>query len=395
MTPARAAASADQGLSPVAPGPAPQQRLEGSGGSKDDKSGAPGQAAAETSTGKRARGFMRRHPIGVAIGALALLAAIVGGGLWYLEARQFETTNDAFIAARSFSVAPKVSGYIAEVYVQDNQHVAAGAPIVRIDERDFKVGVSKAEADIQSAEAAIQSAVAQIKEQESQVREAQAQVKQSDAAVSYARDENERAQDLLRRGVGTVERAQQTASTLIRAQATLAGSQAALNAAATQVAVIEAQRKRAEASLAEARAELDQAKLNLAYTNVTAQQAGRIARLTAAKGELAQAGQSLSMFVPDDMWVTANFKETQLDLIRPGQKAEMTIDAYPGRTFHGHVQSIQPGSGTAFSLLPAQNATGNYVKVVQRVPVKLVFDDLPQDVTIGPGMSVVPWVRVR
>ena len=159
--------------------------------------------------------------------------------------------------------------------------------------------------------------------------------------------------------------------------------------------MIEAQRKRAEASLAEARAELDQAKLNLAYTNVTAQQAGRIARLMAAKGELAQAGQSLSMFVPDEMWVTANFKETQLDLIRPGQKAEMTIDAYPGRTFLGHVQSIQPGSGTAFSLLPAQNATGNYVKVVQRVPVKLVFDNLPQDVTIGPGMSVVPWVRVR
>ncbi len=352
-------------------------------------------AAAAKPGGKPARSLLRRHPIGAAIGALLLLAAIVGGGLWYIEARQFETTNDAFIAARTFSVAPKVSGYIAEVFVEDNQHVAAGAPIVRIDERDFKVGITKAEADIQSAEAAIQSAAAQTTEQESHVRESEAQVKQSEAALTYARDENERAQDLLRRGAGTVERAQQTASTLIRAQATLAGSQAALNAAATQVAVIEAQRKRAEASLAEARAELDQAKLNLAYTNVTAQQAGRIARLTAAKGELAQAGQSLSMFVPDDVWVTANFKETQLDLIRPGQKAEMTIDAYPGRTFHGHVQSIQPGSGTAFSLLPAQNATGNYVKVVQRVPVKLVFDDLPQDVTIGPGMSVVPWVRVR
>ena len=365
------------------------------GPTEDPASKGESSAAAGKPGGKPARSLLRRHPIGAAIGALLLLAAIVGGGLWYIEARQFETTNDAFIAARTFSVAPKVSGYIAEVFVEDNQHVAAGAPIVRIDERDFKVGITKAEADIQSAEAAIQSATAQTAEQESHVRESEAQVKQSEAALTYARDENERAQDLLRRGAGTVERAQQTASTLIRAQATLAGAQAALNAAATQVAVIEAQRKRAEASLAEARAELDKAKLNLAYTNVTAQQAGRIARLTAAKGELAQAGQSLSMFVPDEMWVTANFKETQRDLIRPGQKAEMTIDAYPGRTFHGHVQSIQPGSGTAFSLLPAQNATGNYVKVVQRVPVKLVFDDPPQDVTIGPGMSVVPWVRVR
>ena len=218
-TPGRAAAPAEQGHSPVAP-----ERPEGSGGSKDDGTGAPGQAAAEESTGKRARGFMRRHSIGAAIGALLLLAAIVGGGLWYIEARQFETTNDAFIAARTFSVAPKVSGYIAEVFVEDNQHVAAGDPIVRIDERDFKVGITKAEADIQSAEAAIQSAAAQTTEQESHVRESEAQVKQSEAALTYARDENERAQDLLRRGAGTVERAQQTASTLIRAQATLAGA---------------------------------------------------------------------------------------------------------------------------------------------------------------------------
>lgn len=128
---------------------------------------------------------------------------------------------------------------------------------------------------------------------------------------------------------------------------------------------------------------------------MTTAQAGRVARLTGAKGQLVQAGQAISMFVPDTLWVTANFKETQLADMRPGQEVDMTIDAYPGRVLKGRVDSVQPGSGTVFSLLPAQNATGNYVKVVQRVPVKLVFDELPSDVTIGPGMSVVPKVRVR
>jgi len=120
-----------------------------------------------------------------------------------------------------------------------------------------------------------------------------------------------------------------------------------------------------------------------------------VAHLSAAKGAYVQAGQSLMMFVPDDVWVTANFKETQIADMRPGQPVDIDVDAYPGRTFRGHVDSIQSGSGTAFSLLPPENATGNYVKVVQRVPVKIVFDHIPQDVVLGPGMSVVPSVKVR
>ena len=155
------------------------------------------------------------------------------------------------------------------------------------------------------------------------------------------------------------------------------------------------QRANAEANLEQAIAQRDQAKLNLSYTTVTAAERGRAVNLTAEPGEFAQAGTSLTMFVPDDIWVTANFKETQLDQMRPGQAVTLSIDAYPEREIKGHVASVQPGSGTAFSLLPAQNATGNYVKIVQRVPVKILIDNAPADVALGPGMSVVPSVRVN
>ena len=149
-----------------------------------------------------------------------------------------------------------------------------------------------------------------------------------------------------------------------------------------------------KAQLESARAQLAQAATNLSRTIITAPVAGRVTQLTAAKGAYAAVGQALMMFVPRDVWVTANFKETQLDLMRPGQPVDIEIDAYPDRTFEGHVDSVQAGSGTAFSLLPAQNATGNYVKIVQRVPVKIVFNK-PPDVLLGPGMSVVPTVKVR
>ncbi len=167
-----------------------------------------------------------------------------------------------------------------------------------------------------------------------------------------------------------------------------------MTAAQRQVTALQAQRGSALASVAQAKAQLDQANLNLAYTTVTAAQAGRVVQLGAGVGEYVATGTDLTMFVPDEIWVTANFKETQLDHMRPGQKVTLTIDAYPEREFHGHVASVQPGSGTAFSLLPAENATGNFVKVVQRVPVKIVLDNLPTDVSLGPGMSVEPSVRV-
>jgi membrane fusion protein (multidrug efflux system) len=150
----------------------------------------------------------------------------------------------------------------------------------------------------------------------------------------------------------------------------------------------------AQANLSVSEAQRDQAVLNLGYTTVRAETPGRVVQLSAERGQLAQPGTALAMFVPDQIWIVANFKETQLDRMRPGQPVDYTLDAYPDKTWKAHVESVQPGSGTAFSLLPAQNATGNYVKIVQRVPVKLSFDTKPDDVALGPGMSIEPDVRV-
>jgi membrane fusion protein (multidrug efflux system) len=192
-----------------------------------------------------------------------------------------------------------------------------------------------------------------------------------------------------------VQRQQQTRSDLEAQQANTSRAKTAVTAAELGIKSLQAQLQGARASLQQAQAQLDQAKLNLQYTDVLAFQPGRAVKLSGAKGSFVTPGQSLMMFVPDEIWITANYKETQLADMRPGQTVDVRIDAYPGRTLNGRVESVQPGSGTAFSLLPAENATGNYVKVVQRVPVKIVIDNWPSDLPVGPGMSVVPWTRVR
>jgi membrane fusion protein, multidrug efflux system len=339
-------------------------------------------------------GFLRRRPLISAIGAVLLASTLAGGYLYLDYARHFESTDDAFIAARQFSIAPKVSGYITAVPVTDNQHVKAGDVIARIDDRDYRTALAQAEAQVAAAHASIENIDAQLDVQQAQIAANQAQVEQAQAALVFAEQQAARYEHLGQTGYGTVQNEQQYTSQLHQQQAALASAQATLKLAQRQVEALKAQRNSAVATLAQAQAQRDQAELNLSYTTVTAAQPGRVVELGAAVGQFAQPGTSLTMFVPDEIWVTANFKEIQLDRMRPGDPVTLRIDAYPGRTIHGHVDSVQPGSGTAFSLLPAQNATGNYVKIVQRVPVKLIMDDPPTDVALGPGMSVVPTVQI-
>jgi membrane fusion protein (multidrug efflux system) len=342
----------------------------------------------------RRRGFLRSRPIVSAIGAV-LLAAVLGGGYLYVDdAGRFQSTDDAFIAARQSALAPKVSGYITAVPVTDNEHVVGGDVIARIDDRDYRVALDQAEAQVAAAQANIENIDAQRAVQEAQVSANQAQVDQAQAALVFAQQQAARYQHLEQTGYGTVQNSEQYTSQLHQQQASLQSAQATLNLAQRQLGALKAQRKSAVASLAQAQAQRDQARLNLSYTTVTAAQPGRVVNLGAAVGQFAQPGTNLTMFVPDEIWVTANFKEIQLNRMRPGEPVTLKIDAYPGRVIRGHVDSVQPGSGTAFSLLPAQNATGNYVKIVQRVPVKIVMDHPPTDVALGPGMSVVPTVQV-
>jgi membrane fusion protein, multidrug efflux system len=338
---------------------------------------------------------LRRRPVLSAIGAI-LLASVLGGGYLYLDyAQRFQSTDDAFIAARQFSLAPKVSGYLTAVPVTDNQHVATGDVIARIDDRDYRIALEQAEAQVAAAQASIENIDAQLNVQQAQISANQAQVDQTQAALVFAQQQAERYEHLEQTGYGTVQNAQQYTSQLHQQQAALQSAQATLRLAQRQIEALKAQHNTAVANLAQANAQRDQAKLNLSYTTVTAAEPGRVVNLGAAVGQFAQPGTSLTMFVPDDIWVTANFKETQLDRMRRGDPVTLEIDAYPERRIRGHVDSVQSGSGTAFSLLPAQNATGNYVKIVQRVPVKLVMDNTPADVALGPGMSVVPTVRIN
>jgi membrane fusion protein (multidrug efflux system) len=288
-----------------------------------------------------------------------------------------------------------VSGYINVVPVTDNEHVAAGDVIARIDDRDYRTALEQAEAQVAAAQASIENSDAQLNVQPAQISSNDAQVDQAQAALVFAQQQAARYEHLEQTGYGSVQNAQQYTSQLHQQQAALASAQATLKLAQRQMEVLKAQHNSALANLTQAKAQRDQARLNLSYTTVTAAQPGRVVNLSAAVGQFAQPGTNLTTFVPDQIWVTANFKEIQLDRMRPGQPVTLQIDAYPRRAIHGHVDSVQPGSGTAFSLLPAQNATGNYVKIVQRVPVKIVMDDPPTDVALGPGMSVVPTVRIN
>jgi membrane fusion protein, multidrug efflux system len=283
-------------------------------------------------------GFLKRHPVAVAFGLVLAIPVAASAYLYWDNARHFESTDDAFIAARQFAIQPKVAGYITAVPVTDNQHVAAGAVIARINDRDYRVALDQADAQLAHDQAVLEQAQKNL------------------GRFQYLAGRNSIAQQ------------QVDDQTFLVAQD--------------------------KAMVALDQAKVDAAKLNLSYTTVTAAQAGRVVSLSAAVGQYAQAGTTLTMFVPDEAWVTANFKETQLDAMRPGQPVTMTIDAYPERTIAGHVASVQSGSGPAFSLLPPENATGNWVKIVQRVPVKIVMDDPPTDVALGPGMSVETVVRV-
>jgi membrane fusion protein (multidrug efflux system) len=341
------------------------------------------------------KGWLRRHPITVVLGLLLLAIALPVGYLYWDYTGHFASTDDAYIGSRQFAIAPEVSGYITAVPVTDNEHVNAGQVIARIDDRPYLAALAQAQAQVAAAKANIENVDAQMRVQQAQIAADQAQVDKAEAALVYAQQQAARYQYLAHTIAGTVQNAQQFTSQLHQQQAAVDSAQATLKLAQRQVEALRAQRASDVASLAQAKAQREQARLNLSYTTVTADQPGRVVQLSAAVGQYAQPGANLSMFVPDDIWIWANFKETQLDHMRPGQPVTIGIDAYPERAIKGHVASVQPGSGTAFSLLPAENATGNWVKIVQRVPVKIVMDNPPADVALGPGMSTEVSVRVN
>ena len=320
---------------------------------------------------------------------------LVGAFVYYwLFLRPYESTDDAFIDGNVIGIAPRVVGQVTQLLVVDNQRVQPGDLLVQIDPRTFQAGLAQAQAALAAAQTRLEQA-------KTQVLADAAKLDQERAGIVAAQSEADRATADLKRFESVDNRAIPR-SQFDQAVAQVRSDTAALEAARSRVKAAEAQQAVSQAAIETAKAEVErnqaavrQAQLELSYTKVVAPTNGFVTHRTVEAGDYVQAGQALLAVVAPDMWVTANFKETQLRRMQPGQPVTIHIDAYPNHTFHGHVDSIQRGSGARFSLLPPENATGNYVKVVQRVPVKILFDGvLGSNLALGPGMSVEPKVRV-
>jgi membrane fusion protein (multidrug efflux system) len=345
---------------------------------------------------------LRRSRLAVKRGALALalalgVAAAADFGYGYLTTgRYLESTDDAYVKADSTIISPKVSGYIAQVLVGDNQPVKAGDLLARIDDRDFKAALDQAHADVAASEAAVRNLDAQISLQQPIIEQGTADVAATEANLKFAQEEQARYDDLMKTGSGTVQRAQQTDAALRASNAQLQHSKSGLLAAQRKVDVLTTERAKAVAQLDRARAVEAQAALNLSYTRITAPVDGTVGARSLRVGQYVQAGTQLMAVVPlDAVYVVANFKETQLTHVRNGQPVEIRIDSFHNTRLTGHVDSLSPASGLEFALLPPDNATGNFTKIVQRVPVKIVLDDHGLTGLLRPGMSAEPTINTK
>jgi membrane fusion protein, multidrug efflux system len=327
--------------------------------------------------------------------ALAAVAFIAAAFYIYVPPLYEVSTDDAYVDAHVVAVGPKIAAYLTALHVTDNSSFKAGDLLVDLDPRDFQVAVDSAEAELKSAEATKADIEAQLKEQQAVIAQAEAAIDGDRSTLEFAQQELARYGSLAHTGVGTVERLQQAQSDIGQRQAALQRDLAARNAARAHVAVLDTQRRQAKAAVERQQAALDQARLNLSYTKIYATEDGTVANKTIEVGDFVQPGQVLFSAVPRSVYVTANYKETQLTHVEPGQPAIIRVDAFPALRLRGHVDSIQRGTGSEFALLPPENATGNFVKVVQRVPVKIVFDDPSETLrAISPGMSVKATVMI-
>ncbi|MEB6533200.1 HlyD family secretion protein [Pantoea stewartii] len=331
--------------------------------------------------------------------SLLLLLVLLAMALivWSVMTRNDHRTNDAWVNADYTLVAPKVSGYIASVRVKDNQQVAAGELLATLDDRDYKVALESAEAALQVSEAKLLSSKAQLEQQQSVIDEQKASVSASQASAQYAGQSAERYNRLYQRGTVAADEQQKASSAQRSASAAVRQSEAALASAIKQVGVLQAAVRSAEADVAAARASVDQARLNLSYTRIVAPVAGMVGQRAVRLGAYVSAGTRLLAVVPlQQTYITANYLETQLQDVRPGQPVRIRVDALPDQIFTGHVDSLAPATGATFAAIAPDNATGNYTKVVQRLPVKIVLDQNQKNLAqLRVGMSAVPDIDVR
>jgi membrane fusion protein, multidrug efflux system len=342
--------------------------------------------------------FLALKRLALALAGLAAAAGLAAYGYRVWEAGRFiETTDDAYIGANVTSIAPQVGGFITSIDAEDNQRVSAGQLLVTLDARDYQALRDHAAAEVDARTAALNGLRARSKLQEAVIRQQQADLVAKTARAGFTAADAERFRSLAQSSTGTRQDADRSLMLDREAHAAVASSTAGLEAAQEQAKVLEADTARAEAELAQAGSDLRAANLNLSYTEVRSPIDGFVGNRAAQLGShVAPGAYLLSVIPPTGLWVDANFKESQLARIVPGQAVDITLDILPGHAFHGHVFSLAPGTGAIFSVIPPENATGNFTKVVQRVPVRVAFDEgdplLPM---LRPGLSATVGIDTQ
>ncbi|GAB7540329.1 HlyD family secretion protein [Burkholderia sp. 3C] len=352
-----------------------------------DNNAAAGEAAAPR----------KRRIIPFAILTIVLIGAVGYSIYWWFSGRFYESTDDAYVGGNVTVISPRVSGYVARVLVEDNALVHAGQPLIELDPADFTARLDAAQAEVDAAKAALARLDAQHALIEADIAQAQAQADVDQAAQQFASRDAQRYANLAESHSGTQQDSQRAQTSLDQARAKVRASAAAVNAQRRQLGVIEAQKVEAQARIEQSEAAMRNAKLNTGYTTLLAPVDGYVGNRSAHPGTFVAAGTQLMSLVPaKGLWVDANFKEDQIRHMQPGQKVEIEADVNTGLKIEGHVASLAPATGSVFSVIPAQNATGNFTKIVQRVPVRITLDpDVSGVGALRAGLSVQASVDTR
>ena len=312
-----------------------------------------------------------------------------------IHATFYQSTDDAFVEGRLVSVAPRVAAPVVKLLVDDNQNVKAGTLLVELDPKDFEVALNQANAKLEEAKAAFNMSTKKVDESASKVNKSFEDISSAESRLDFAQKDFARYKDLYKDGIVSKQAYEKAKTVLDVAKADYNSAQEQADAAKHALESGKAKAKADEATIEKLEAEVEQAKLNLKYTKIYAPQDGMVAARSVEKGNYVNVGQPLMNIVPEQVWVVANFKEMQITHMHAGQPVKVKVDTYPNKRFKAHLDSIQRATGAKSSLFPPENAVGSYVKIVQRVPVKIVFDEDISHYNIVPGMSVVPKVRIK
>jgi membrane fusion protein (multidrug efflux system) len=394
--------------------PSPKDPGSGTGGEKEKKTEEKKEGDKKGEGKEQGKEPVHISKKAIVIGVIVFLVLLTIALFWWLHARQFVSTDDAYTTGHVHQISARVSGTVQTVWVDDNQSVDEGAVLVELDPRDYEAALQKAQADRAQAEAQVKTREATLGQNRAtvsvsaaKVDQARSQVTQEASQQEKARLDYERVAGLYSKDMKAVSKADVDAATasfesarsaVEGARANVAAAVAQAEAAQADLVTAQAQVAAAQASVASAQATEQNAELQLSYCKIVAPVGGKISKKTVETGQQLQPGQALMAVVPEDVWVIANLKETQLEQVQVGQRVDIEIDTLPHEKVYGSVNSIQEGSGATFSLLPPDNATGNFTKIVQRVPVKIVFDpDSIRDFRdkIVPGLSCEPHIDLR